>query len=265
MFLPVLNLFFTGILLFMALMMILQFQRIRSQKHEERERSTMVALLSHRLRGPLSAIKWNTELLLNQDMGKLQIAQMELINKMSLSIADAITVLNTFLEASRIERGELTTAPVALDLLEYLPRIMESYRGLLDEKKQTIELTKPQERILVFMDPLILHTIVEVVLHNAILYTPNGGSLRVSIDSPLKTQRKVLLHIADTGIGMSPDDMKNLFTKFFRSQDAKKLSTMGNGLGLYLVKQMLKTIGGSISCTSELRKGTVVTIGLPKA
>ncbi len=265
MFFPVTNLVFTGILLLLVLTLILQFQHIRAQQREKRERSTMVALLSHRLRSPLSAIKWNTELLLNQEIGKLQIAQMELINKMSISIADAIHVLNTFLEASRIERGDITTVPVALDLMECLPRIMDSYKSLMEEKKQTVDLQKYDERIIVFMDPLVLHTIIEVVFHNAILYTPNNGKIRVSVDDGWKKGKKVMLRITDTGIGIAPADMKNLFTKFFRSRDAKIISTMGNGLGIYLVKQMLQTIGGSITCTSELHKGTTFTIGLPKA
>lgn len=259
------SLFLLGTLLLMVSMLFLQAQRARSQRREERERSTMVALISHRLRGPLAAIKWNTELLLNQDVGKLQIAQLELINKMSISIADAIHVLNTFLESSRIERGQITTAPVALDLMEYLPRIIDSYKPLLTEKKQALELPTQEERILVFMDPLVLHTIVEVVFHNAVLYTPVGGKIRVSIDEGWKTGKRVMLSIADQGIGISQEDMGKLFTKFFRGRTAKTVSTTGNGLGLYLVKQMLETIGGSIVCTSELHKGTTFTIGLPKA
>lgn len=263
--LPVFITLLSGTMLLMVSMLLFQLQKTKNMKKEEHERSTMVALISHRLRGPLSAIKWDTELLLNQELGKLQISQMELLNKMSDSVADAIGVLNTFLEASRIERGKMETTPLALDLMEYLPRIIQTYKPLLDEKKQVLVLPKPTQRILVYMNPLILHTIVEVVVHNAILYTPVGGKITLSIDENNPESKHVMLSITDYGIGMSPDDLQKLFTKFFRSHDALMISTTGNGLGLYLVKQMLQSIGGTITCTSQVKKGTTFTIGLPRA
>lgn len=250
--------------LLIALTLVMQFQYGRLWRKEKQERGTMVALLTHRLRSPLTAIKWNTELLLDKELGALADEQKELIVKMNTSIVDAIHVLNTFLETSRIERGEITGSPVSVDLIEYLPHIIDSYRGLLKEKKQTLDLEKNDRRILVFMDPLVLHTVVEVILHNAILYTPEGGVIRIKVDEN-SAGKKVLLKISDSGMGISLEDQKKLFTKFFRSSGAKTVSTTGNGLGLYLVKQMLQSIHGSIVCTSELGKGTTFSIGLPRA
>ena len=261
--LPVYVTLLSGTMFLMVSMLLFQIQKTKHMKKEALEHTTMVALLSHRLRTPLTAIKWGTGLLLDQGLGKLQISQMELLDKMSVSVADAIAVLNTFLEASRIERGKMETTPVALDLMEYLPRIISTYQSLLEEKKQSIALPKNDKRILVYINPLVLHTIVEVVIHNALLYTPEGGKINIAIDE--SHPKHVMLSVTDFGIGISPNDMKKLFTKFFRSHDALIVSTTGNGLGLYLVKKMLDTIGGTITCTSEVHKGSTFTIGLPKA
>lgn len=244
-------------------MLLFLKQKKKIVKKEEQERSTMVALLSHRLRTPLTAVRWGTGLLLDQGFGKLQISQMEVLNKIRISVTDAIGVLNTFLEASRIERGSIDTTPLALDVLEYLPRLMSTYESLLEEKKQIIELPKHEGRVLVCMNPLILHTIVEVIVHNALLYSPEGSTIKINVDDT--DAHHVMVSITDSGIGISPEDMKKLFTKFFRSHEALIVSTTGNGLGLYFVKNMLDTIGGTISCTSELHKGSTFTMGLPKA
>jgi len=227
---------------------------------KELERNMMVALLSHRLRTPLTSIKWHTELLLNQEFGKLRISQMELLDKVNSGIADAIAVLNTFLEVSRVEQGAIGSKPVSIDVWDNIEGVVDEVKAKAAEKNQTITFPKPAERITAYMNPLIFHTIFEVIVDNAIIYTPTGGTIEIIVR---REGKQAIIHVKDNGIGLTPAEQKKLFTKFFRGDKAKIISTNGNGLGLYLIKQLLATIGGSISCTSEAQKGTTFSIQLP--
>lgn len=255
-------LFILLLLLTGALTALLAHQFLSSKRRQllERERNTMIALISHRLRTPLSGVKWYTEMLLSQEFGKLQISQMELLNKINGSVADAIEVLNTFLSASRVERG-IDSKPVMLDLWENLNGMTDSHRHDMDEKHLILERKESPQRTLVYVDPLVLHTIFDVLLSNAITYTPDGGTIRIDADDG---PTHVTLRVSDTGIGMSRRELGELFTKFYRAEKAKVVSTSGNGLGLYLVKRMLENIGGSIRCESVQGKGSVFTVMLPK-
>ena len=222
----------------------------------------MVALLSHRLRTPLTSIKWYTELLLNQEFGKLQIAQMELLNKVNTAIGDSITILNKFLETAQIERGEFVYKPSAIDVQEHLQRVIDSVHDRLQEKEQKLTVLATSGRIVAFVNPLVFHTITEVLVSNALYYTPKGGTITIHVG---EEDDNVRIDVTDTGIGMTESDMKHLFTKFFRSERSRTMHTGGNGLGLYLVRQILQQIGGNIRCTSGLNKGSTFTIILPTA
>ncbi len=235
--------------------------RYRELKKSEHERKMMIALLSHRLRTPLTSVKWHTEMLLNQEFGKLQIAQMELLDKVNAGIADAIQVLNTFLETSRIERGDMDTRPVSLDVHKGILHVLEPLMKEIQDKNMIVQVEKNEERVLAYINPLVFHTILEVVLHNAVLYTPEKGTVRVEIG---EHDGRVTIKISDSGVGISDDEKHKLFTKFYRSDKARIMSTSGNGLGLYLAKQMLDEVGGSIDFVSRERVGTTFFITLPK-
>src|SRR3989338_5286049 len=120
-------------LCFLAGLVLSERHKIRLLRDQGKEHDTMVALLSHRLRTPLTSIKWYTELLLNQEFGKLQIAQMELLNKVNTAIGDSITILNKFLETAQIERGEFVYKPSAIDVQEHLQRVIDSVHDRLQE------------------------------------------------------------------------------------------------------------------------------------
>lgn len=254
---------FLGIVLIaFAVMVATHMKRTKRLAQESRERKLMVALVSHRLRTPLSSVKWHTEMLLSEEFGKLQIAQMELLDKVNTGIGDAISVLNRFLEASRIEQGELACKPVMIDVWEQIDHVCSSLTPTIRSKNIQVEARKSSERILAFCDPLVLHSVLDVLLLNAVTYTPEKGTLHIGTKDG---STEIQIFITDNGIGIPAQEQKHVFEKFFRSKAALTVATNGNGLGLYLVKQMLGSIGGSISFVSEEGKGTTFTVTLPKA
>lgn len=231
-------------------------------REQDREHDTMVALLSHRLRTPLTSVKWYTELLLNQEFGKLQIAQMELLNKVNTAISDSIGILNKFLETSQIERGDFVYKPSAIDVHEHLQRVLDTLKDRMEQKQQKLTVDPENGRMVAYVNPLVFHIIVEVLVSNAVNYTPANGSVSIRLTDE---GNDIRIDVTDTGIGMTKAELGHLFTKFFRSDRSKTMYTSGNGLGLYLVKQMLEQIGGTIRCQSEEHKGTTFSITMPSA
>lgn len=230
-------------------------------KRENRDRNMMIALLSHRLRSPLSSIKWHVEMLLDSGFGKLQIAQLELLNQVNHSIGDAIGVLNTFLETSRIEQGNAMADPISIDLWKEVDTTVQNLQRSA-KTKHKIVCMRGDKRVMVLMDKFALLMMLEVLLHNAFTYTPEDGTVTVRAR---EEENVVLLSVTDTGIGIAPEDQAQVFRKFFRGKRAKELDTTGNGLGLYLVKEILERTGGFIRCESVPGKGATFTLGLPNA
>jgi signal transduction histidine kinase len=123
-----------------------------------------------------------------------------------------------------------------------------------------LDLTRKRVGAFVF-DRAKVHIALQNLLDNALKYTPAGGSVSVKLDV---NDEDVHITVADTGIGMSPEEQKNLFTKFFRSTPALHMYTNGTGLGLYITKNIIERHGGTISVVSGVGKGTSFTVSLPR-
>jgi signal transduction histidine kinase len=244
-----------------AVLLAMQAIAHKRLRRETRDRNMMIALLSHRLRSPLSSIKWHVEMLLDSGFGKLQIAQLELLNQVNHSIGDAIGVLNTFLEASRIEQAKATSAPMSIDVWQAVDTTIANLQHSAKTAHKIVR-TGAGKRVTVLMDKFAFLMILEVLLHNAFVYTPQDGTVTVAVREKGAT---VEISVADTGVGIPPEERAQVFEKFFRGKRAKELDTNGNGLGLYLAKEILEQVGGSIVCDSAPGRGTIFTITLPNA
>ncbi|MDB4978437.1 MAG: sensor signal transduction histidine kinase [Candidatus Peribacteria bacterium] len=246
------------------LLVVVAIERSAHQrlKRESVDNNMMVALLSHRLRTPLGSIKWHVEMLLDSNFGKLQISQLELLNQINHGIGDAIGILNVFLESARIERGAISANSKSVDLWKAVDTTVSNLEKTMKKKHTVIREFDTSKLTIVQMDPLLLHMILEVILHNAILYTPENGTITIASK---EQAHSIVLSVRDTGIGMTADEQKHLFSKFFRAKKAQAIDTNGNGLGLYLVKEVLLHAGGSIRCESEANAGSCFIIEFPSA
>ncbi len=117
-----------------------------------------------------------------------------------------------------------------------------------------------------------IHLILQNLISNATKYTMEKGEITVSLDiarqksiiaGKMVNQDSLLISVNDTGIGIPEDSYDKIFTKFFRAENARKYDTIGNGLGLYMAKKLVSTIGGTIWFTSEENKGTTFYVLFP--
>jgi two-component system phosphate regulon sensor histidine kinase PhoR len=242
-------------------LLLKQHRTAKLLKENMKKRSDMVALLSHRLRTPLGAIRWSSEMLLDTECGTLTLDQRELVDKMNTSIVDAISVLDLFLEGSRFARGEFSSKPQAVDVWQVVMNVVQSLQSEIQKKEIHVEVEQSFAHTFVHSDPILIHTALDVILSNAIRYNLWKGHIWVT---GREEQGKMIVDVRDSGLGISSDDQPHIFERFFRTADARKMEPNGNGLGLSLVRDILKTIGGSISYTSVKGQGSTFTITLPK-
>lgn len=249
------------ILIVLVLLLITVYGLVRHLKENIEKRSTMVALLSHRLRTPLGAIRWSSEMLLDKECSTLMPDQKELVDKMNTSIIDAIGVLDTFLEASRFERGEFSSKPQRVDVWQVVMNVVQSMQILIEKKGIQVDVRQSFAHTFIYCDPILVHTVLDVVLSNAVRYTLWKGRITVSA---WEHHGMMSIDVSDSGLGIAPEDQPHIFERFFRTAEARKIEPNGNGLGLSLIRDILRTIGGSISFTSMKGQGSTFTITIPK-
>jgi signal transduction histidine kinase len=165
-------------------------------------------------------------------------------------------------DVSRIETGQLMleVRPTALE--DALEDALQAVQGQVEARSQELKLEVPENLPSVHADPVRLTQILINLLSNAYKYTPEGGSICL----------RVWLHdgcvhcaVSDTGIGMSEEDIEQLFTKFFRSEDPEVRNMPGTGLGLCITKSLVELQGGEIEVESQVGEGSTFTFTVPLA
>lgn len=224
-------------------------------------KSEFIEVASHQLRGPLTAIKWETESALSQPK-----ISREVIKKVKSQNEKLIETLNTIFRTH-----EITESPIKIDKEPlYIQEIIESILQRKDEwskiKDKGISLNFDWPKIprKIYADRKTLKIVLSIIIRNAIDYTPNGGKVSINIESK-KRQGQIgkIISISDNGIGIPNDDKEKVFTRFFRGSNAVKMKPDGTGLNLFLAKKYIEAHGGKIYFHSRLGKGTTFYLWLP--
>ena len=224
-----------------------------------RAKSEFISMASHQLRTPLTAIKWYGGILRKQLTGKTPAAQ-RAINHIMNANAHMLDLVSALLNVSRVEMGTLAVEPKEIELAGETKTAMDEVRPLAKERGISLFFENPAQ-IKATLDPKLFNMILNNALTNAIRYTPSGGRVTVK----LATQRgRVILAIRDTGYGIPKAEQKHVFEKFFRASNVREREPQGTGLGLYLTRAVVETLGGTIRFESAENKGTLITVSLPK-
>jgi PAS domain S-box-containing protein len=234
---------------------------ITKQKQIDKAKSEFVSLASHQLRTPLAGIRWNIELLESVGKDSMNDVEKTYVEKISNGLARMDMLVNDFLNVSKFELGTLTAQLAPLDLFAFLQTILDEQAHAVEKKGLHIETEWDESIGTVRTDSHLLHMIVSNLLSNAIKYTPIQGVVRSIVSS---SGTNVVLKISDTGIGIPKDEHDLIFSKVFRASNTQQLAVEGTGLGLYIVKEAVHVLGGTISFESEEGKGTTFTVILPK-
>lgn len=235
------------------------FRDVTKERRIDRAKSEFVSIASHQLRTPLSAIKWFLELLMSGVPGQLSTEQKHYVSQVIASNDRMIRLVNELLNVSRIETGSLVLKQKLINLNEIVKNVCDEVMSKIVEKQQQLTLNI-KGRLMIHVDPTLLRQVIENLITNANRYTQPGGSISIRT---YKKNGSMVFEIKDNGYGI-PDNQKNkLFTKFFRADNIVTKQTDGTGLGLYVVKSAIETLGGKIWYESKENKGSTFYFSLP--
>lgn len=232
---------------------------ITKQKQVDKAKTEFVSLASHQLRTPISGMKWNIELL--ETTGALTETQAAYVAKIRKSAERMDSLVADFLSVSKLDLGTFVPEYAEVALEPFFQGVVDEYDALATQKSVRINTEWPSDMGALRTDAHLLQMITSNLLGNAVKYTVDGGDVRFAVSLE---RDKVTITIADTGIGIPAADQDMLFSKLFRASNARSLVTDGTGLGLYIVKEAIQILGGTISFTSKEGEGSTFVVTLPR-
>lgn len=230
---------------------------LRKEQELNELKSRFVSMASHEFRTPLSTILSSATLIERQNEPGKEEKRINYVARIKSNVRNMVKVLNDFLSLSKLEEGNLAIQPEKFDLAPFLENIVEEV-GMNKKDGQSINLEIKGEKTVIHQDPKAVRLIVNNLMSNAIKYSPENTTIVIVLKIKNDT---VYLQVTDRGIGVPREDQKNLFERFFRSQNASHIQ--GTGLGLYLVKQYVNLINGTISFKSSEGRGTTFYVEFP--
>jgi signal transduction histidine kinase/ActR/RegA family two-component response regulator len=227
----------------------------------DRLKTEFISVVSHELRTPLTSIKGYTDLMLSGATGEVNDIQREFLGILQSSANRLSNLINDILDLSRIDAGRMEVKHETVDYVRVVSDHLRLMKAAADEKEISIDVSFPQNLPMVFGDQDKISQVVSNLLSNAIKYTPEGGWIKLLIEVTGETTVRTC--VADSGIGISEDDQKRLFQKFFRADNSLTREAGGTGLGLVIVKSIIEMLGGAIWVQSESGRGSRFYYTLP--
>ncbi|MGC9348477.1 MAG: ATP-binding protein [Anaerolineae bacterium] len=226
-------------------------------------KSEFVSLVSHELRTPMTSIRGYADMLHKGMAGELAPQQREFVGAIRRNATRMRILVSDLLDISRIETGRLKLKIQPTNLNSAIAEATHTLEEMAQEKSHTFSLNVMPEVPEVFADPDRLTQVLINLLSNAVKYTEPGGEIHVSAWTDQDEPSCVQCAVADTGIGIKPEDQLHLFTKFFRADSPEVRDQPGTGLGLAIAKSLVEMQGGRIWLKSRVGEGTTFYFTVP--
>lgn len=237
-------------------------------KELDKQKTEFVSIASHQLRSPLTAIKGYSSMLLEGSFGPIEDRAKEAVEVVFQSSLKLINIIEDFLNITRIELGRMKYEISIFDLGKIVETVINDQIPNIKKKGLTSKLEKGEsnDTYLISADNGKITQVISNLIDNSIKYTPQG-EIKAKIENLLISGKSVIrFSISDTGVGIDQETLPRLFDKFVRADDAGKTNITGTGLGLYVAKQIVESLGGKIWAESEGKgKGSTFIVEFPKA
>ena len=224
--------------------------------HDQEVRRSMVADIAHELRTPLTILQGNLEAMLDGLLPP-DAENLASLHQETLLLTRLVDDLRTL---SLAEAGHLEFKPKPTGLKELSAQVIDNFRPQFSVKNIAVALESPDNLPEAWVDPERIAQVLRNLLSNAMHYTPEGGSIRVLLNSAADG---ITVSVVDTGIGIPPDDLPHVFDRFYRVDRSRTRSTGGSGLGLAIVKQLVEAQGGKVWAESIFGKGSTFSFQVP--
>jgi signal transduction histidine kinase len=224
-------------------------------------KSQFIATASHELRTPLSIIKGFTNLLIrSEDFGFDRATELQYLKLIDSQVNALTSLVDDMLSASRIESGRVRLQRERVELLPLVERVLTTFIISAAERHIDVGIEVADDAV-VYADPQHVEQVFVNLMSNAIKYSFDESRVRVSVRSD---QEYVTIAVADEGVGIAPEQMDQLFTKFTRLENPRMVEAGGTGLGLFIARNWVEANGGRIWAESMPGRGSTFSFTLPR-
>jgi signal transduction histidine kinase len=234
--------------------------QVEALRMSDQLKSDFVSSVSHELRTPLASILGYLDVLLEGALGAMSPEQMEFVRIVDENARRLLSLINDLLTLSGIESGRMLLRPEPADLRALVERHVVDLQPAASAKELNLAVQLPAEPLTAEVDSDRIGQVVTNLVANAVKFTGAGGDVHVSLR---RDGERAELTVADTGIGIPPEDSDRLFQRFFRARNATDAAIPGTGLGLAICKGIVDAHGGDIAVESETGRGTTLRVFLP--
>jgi signal transduction histidine kinase len=241
---------------------LIRVQRVLEQEAEQRiqGKKEVLDVVSHEFRTPLNLISGYAQALRSKTLGGITDEQEQALGKILQQSDNLLYLVNSVLDLTQIEAGEVPLQREEIILPEYLQEMKLNYEVTLD-KPLALRWSFSSDLPTILSDKAKLSVILHNLINNAIKFTDQGS---IEVSARCRTDRKAVeINVADTGVGIPKEAFLTIFEKFRQVDSSATRVHGGVGLGLYLVKAFTELLGGSITVKSEPNHGSTFTVLLP--
>ncbi|MFQ6099969.1 MAG: GAF domain-containing protein [Anaerolineae bacterium] len=229
----------------------------------DRLKDQFLANMSHELRTPLNSIIGFSEVLIDGLVGEISPEQEECVRDILSSGEHLLALINDILDLSKIEAGRVELEPKKVDVAELIEVVQATVKSLIEKKSQVLKIELEGDLPSLVADPFRIKQVLLNLLSNANKFTPDEG--HITLSCRLADPATMLFSVADTGIGIKPEDQEIIFEEFRQANGSAAREITGTGLGLTISKRLIEMHGGHIWVESEYGHGATFSFLLPLA
>ncbi len=237
-------------------------EKSRQLEMASQHKSQFVASMSHELRTPLNAIIGLTEMMVSNAARFGTEKAAEPLRRVHRAGTHLLGLINQVLDLSKIEAGKLELSPETVNLAPLLEDVIGTARQLAEQNKNRLLLDAQENLGQLTVDPMRLRQILLNLLSNACKFTKQG-EVKLRVKRVVDGRNWMEIAVADTGIGMTPEQQAKLFEEFTQADSSTARQYGGTGLGLAITRRLARMMGGDVTVASEPGKGSVFTVRLP--
>ena len=242
--------------------------RAREKLHEANEelktldemKTNLLSNVSHELRTPLVSVMGYTDMLFNRKVGAINEVQSEYLGIIMRNVEKLVTLIENLLDFSRLHRGTEKLVFASFDLVDCARTSIQTVQPVADSRSIAVNLESTDETLSIEGDKGKMGQVFNNLLSNAVKFNKNGGTVAAKI---VRKDDSVEVMVSDTGIGIPPEALDKVFTRFYQYDSSSTRKYGGTGIGLSIAQDIVRLHGSRITVTSEMGGGSVFRFSLP--